>query len=89
MARRTKPSTPEYFFSRVDTAGKTADDCWEWKDSINYAGYGRLLWNGQRVMAQRVAALIAGKIPDIDAPELVTQTCKNRRCCNPDHIRTK
>lgn len=89
MARRLKPSTPEYFLKRIAHEGKTSADCWEWQGSVNYAGYGRLLWNGQRVMAHRVMALLAERIPDIDAPEFVAQTCKNRKCCNPDHLAVK
>jgi hypothetical protein len=33
--------------------------------------------------------MLTGKIPDIDAPEFVTQTCGNRKCCNPGHLKTK
>lgn len=89
MARRPKPSTHEYFFSRVDHETRTPAECWEWRDAINYAGYGRLMWKEQRVMAHRVAAMLTGKISDIDAPEFVTQTCGNRKCCNPNHLKTK
>ena len=85
MARRKKESTPEYFLSRINHDGP----CWEWTGPINHAGYGRLLWNGQRVMAHRVMAMLTNKITDIDAPEFVSQTCRNRKCCNPEHLTVK
>jgi hypothetical protein len=86
MARRPKPSTADYFLKRVLHETKTPDECWDWQGPVNYAGYGRLLWNGQRVMAHRVMAALTEKIPDIDAPEFVSQSCNNRRCCNPKHL---
>jgi hypothetical protein len=86
MARRKRESTAEGFLARIAHEGKPATDCWDWLGPLNYAGYGRLLWSGQRVMAHRVMALLTEKIPDIDSPDFVSQTCGNRKCCNPKHL---
>lgn len=89
MARRKKPSTAEYFLTRVDHEGRTPAECWNWTGPLTNSNYGRLLWNGQRVVAHRVMAMLVEKISDVDAPEFVSHTCKNRRCCNPDHLKIK
>jgi hypothetical protein len=86
MARRKRENTPEGFLARVDHENRTPNQCWDWKGPLNYAGYGRLLWNGQRVMAHRVMAVLVEKIPDIDASDFVSQSCGNRKCCNPGHL---
>ena len=86
MARRKRENTAESFITRVDHEGKSANDCWDWKGPLNYAGYGRLLWNGQRVMAHRVMAVLAEKMSDVDSPNFVSQSCGNRKCCNPSHL---
>lgn len=87
MARRPKVSTTENFLSRVDHMGKPEDACWDWMGGVNNAGYGRLMWNGRRAVAHRVMASLVNILPDIDSPEFVSHTCKNRRCCNPKHLK--
>ncbi|OGR27289.1 MAG: hypothetical protein A2139_07850 [Desulfobacca sp. RBG_16_60_12] len=58
--------------------------CWLWQGEINRNGYGRVWVNGKRLMAHRVTyEAFHGPI----APGLVLDhLCKNRQCCNPDHL---
>lgn len=71
------------WWSKVDRGG--ADHCWPWLQSCGSHGYGQT-WDGRTVRdAHRVAwTLTHGPIPD---GLTVDHSCRNRRCCNPDHMR--
>ena len=61
--------------------------CWPWTVSVNSGGYGMLLERGRgskRLTAHRLTYELAkGPIPsDLEIDHL----CRNRRCCNPDHL---
>jgi hypothetical protein len=60
--------------------------CHTWQGATNGKGYGVILGEGERRMryVHRLAYELAyGAIPD----ELVIDhKCRNRRCCNPDHL---
>lgn len=63
--------------------------CWPWMRSVGSHGYGQVGWHvgGKRVMflAHRVAwALAHGPIPE---GLTIDHKCRNRRCCNPAHLR--
>lgn len=58
--------------------------CWLWTGEINRNGYGRVWINGKRLMAHRVTyELFVGQIPE---NYVVDHLCRNRACCNPDHL---
>lgn len=62
----------------------TASGCWEWQASLTDGGYGQFFVQGKRWRAHRFAwVLHRGDIPD--GTEL-DHLCRNRRCCNPDHL---
>lgn len=62
----------------------TAGGCWEWQGELNRNGYGRVWVNGRRLMAHRVAyQLLVG---DIEPGLVLDHLCRNRRCCNPEHL---
>lgn len=67
------------FFSKVDAEGI----CWEWTGAITF-GYGRFRDGKSVVQAHRWAwKHMVGDVPDdMDLDHL----CRNRRCCNPDHL---
>lgn len=75
------------FWTHVQTSSPT--ECWPWLMSIGNHGYGQIGWseNGhtRMVLAHRLAwHLVNGVIPE----ELtIDHLCRNRRCCNPDHMR--
>lgn len=60
-------------------------DCWNWTGTLNNRGYGAVSW-GERNPKQvhrLIYELLIGPIPD--GKEL-HHKCKNRRCCNPEHL---
>lgn len=58
--------------------------CWVWQGEINRNGYGRVWINGKRLMSHRVTyELFVGEIPE---DYVVDHLCKNRACCNPEHL---
>lgn len=58
--------------------------CWEWQRGLNFGGYGSMRIEGKRWMAHRAAYELAiGPIPaGLDLDHL----CRNRKCCNPEHL---
>lgn len=68
------------FWARVDASG----DCWEWISTRNERGYGRLVFDGHKHSAPRVAwELLVGPIPSGMEPD---HLCRNPPCVNPDHL---
>lgn len=84
------PKTAEVFWAQVQEPN--GDCCREWKGSINKQGYGRLVWGDSDVAplkdtyAHRVAAQLSGLIEPF-SNEVIYQTCKNKLCCNPEHLK--
>lgn len=78
-----KPRPPEdRFWPKVDASG----DCWQWTAAVKDTGYGNF-WVGYDegwARPHRFAwELLVGPIPDgLDLDHL----CRNRLCCNPDHL---
>ena len=70
----------ERFWAKVNVDGV----CWEWEADLSAGGYGRFN-TGRRVEAtHRVAyKLLVGPIP---AKMQLDHLCRNRVCCNPDHL---
>lgn len=71
------------WWSRVDVCEPAA--CWLWLLSCGSHGYGQT-WDGTTVLlAHRVAWTLAnGEIP---GDLTIDHICRNRRCCNPSHLR--
>lgn len=69
----------------ADVDRSKPNECWPWVKSTASHGYGQT-WDGTTVrLAHRVAWTLAhGEIP---AEMTVDHTCRNRRCCNPSHLR--
>jgi hypothetical protein len=69
------------FWAQVD---KQEGECWQWNACKNPDGYGFFSTGGRSVAVHRIAyELTKGRIPDgLDVDHL----CKNRGCCNPDHL---
>lgn len=61
-----------------------ATGCWLWQGELNRNGYGRVWINGKRVMVHRaVWQVLRGPIAD---GLVLDHLCRNRGCCNPDHL---
>ena len=71
-------------FSDKIEFGEQYDDCWEWNGCRVRGGYGMFNMNGKNVYSHRFSyQLYKGDIPtglEID------HLCRNRACCNPDHL---
>ncbi len=58
--------------------------CWVWQNSRNNKGYGQVCVGGKVRSTHRVAyELLVGPIP---AGLHLDHLCRNRPCCNPDHL---
>jgi hypothetical protein len=61
-----------------------ATGCRVWVGAKNTKGYGRIRVGGKTMMAHRAAyELERGSIPE---GLQLDHLCRNRRCCNPDHL---
>lgn len=62
----------------------TASACWEWQGSTNGNGYGEIRIKQRKHYVHRLTVeLTRGPIADgMDIDHL----CRNRSCCNPDHL---
>jgi hypothetical protein len=67
---------------------ETPDGCWEWQGSRNTLGYGRVhikeLTGRTMVFAHRLVYEIL--VHDIPDGLEIDHLCKNKACCNPDHL---
>ena len=61
-------------------------DCWEWTGACTAAGYGVIRINYVNHYLHRLMwETLVGPIPDgLEIDHL----CRNRKCCNPDHLDT-
>lgn len=61
-----------------------AEGCWEWRGARDVTGYGRVRFGGRLLLVHRaVYELVVGAIP---AGLQIDHLCRNRSCCNPDHL---
>src|SRR4030042_1325620 len=77
------------FFSKILVSQETG--CWNWTGGQDGKGYGKFdhYINGKRVryFTHRVSWSIFKGNPN---PQMVNDhSCKNRACCNPDHLAEK
>lgn len=72
---------------RAKLAREAGSDCVVWTGRVSFNGYGRIGAGGRNareVRVHRVAYELAhGPIP---AGLQIDHLCRNRRCCNPDHL---
>lgn len=64
------------------------DRCWEWQGPLDSDGYGSHYGSGPTRRAHRLAYLYVHPGWDANPSELVLHSCDNRKCCNPNHLRT-
>ena len=73
--------TKKDFYDKLQPNG----DCLEWNGGFLYNGYGRTKAYGKYWSTHRLALHLEG----IDVTgHMVLHSCDNRRCCNPNHLRT-
>lgn len=70
----------------MDTIESTdPEECWEWKGTKNNAGYPLFSMKGRMYSAIRILYQIYYK-RNIEKGWIISHTCKNNECMNPDHI---
>lgn len=61
-----------------------AGECRNWTGYVGTSGYGELNVGGKKIAVHRyVFGEVHGEVP---AGLVVDHNCRNRRCCNPDHL---
>jgi hypothetical protein len=58
--------------------------CWLWLGYLNPAGYGNTGHSGKVWLTHRVVYIILRN--DIPSGLTIDHLCRNRACCNPDHL---
>lgn len=72
----------ERFFKFI---GVDENDCWNWLGFIDKHGYGKFTISGGCYFSHRVSFDIFNGIRSTDL--VIDHICKNRKCCNPEHLR--
>lgn len=73
----------EKFLSKINTS--MAKECWDWTGFIDRDGYGKFHIGKLCRFTHRISYEIF--IKKIDDGMVIDHICRNRRCCNPDHLR--
>lgn len=74
-------SVPDRLWSKVNKGAPHG--CWEWTGTTA-RGYGYMSVDGKPRPVHRIAyELVIGPIP---VNRVLDHLCRNRRCCNPDHL---
>ena len=71
----------------LDNVIPDENGCWIWQKSFGSHGYGNIATGGHRnETVHRVShEVFIGEIPK---GQLVLHSCDNRKCCNPEHLRS-
>jgi hypothetical protein len=63
------------------------NQCWNWQPRGGANGYRSTSFNGKHRLVHRVSAFFCLGLDLDDASQIVDHKCRNRMCCNPDHLR--
>jgi len=77
----------ETLLSSIRNNGDT--ECWEWTRQLSNAGFGRIKMKGNDGLIYIESAARANYMAfrgDISRETVVTRTCGNRLCINPEHL---
>jgi HNH endonuclease len=74
------PRQIKNFWAKVEIT----ETCWVWTASRYPTGYGHLKFFGKNAYSHRIAyQMLVGPIPE---GLTLDHLCRNRICCNPDHL---
>jgi hypothetical protein len=73
---------PERFQTKIDVDPNTG--CWTWTSSLSEKGYGTVWYQGRPQRTHRVVYELL--VDEIEEGLQIDHLCKNRACCNPDHL---
>lgn len=80
-ARKLRP-IKERFEAKVV---RLANGCWQWTGFVDKNGYGHLATSRRKHIRAHIYSFEAKHGPVPDGLQL-DHTCRNRWCCNPDHL---
>ena len=72
---------PDSFLKRVNIH---PDGCWEWTGATDTSGYGRYRYGGRHEPTHRLLWKLT--VADVAGDLELDHLCRNRVCCNPDHL---
>jgi len=79
------PLTPSEFRRLAARIEESPDGCWLWTGSPGVRGYGRIYLRGAAWQVHRlIYELFVGPIPE---GLVLHHRCRNKRCCNPAHLK--
>lgn len=78
------PTIEERFMAHVIV---DSNGCWVWTGSLLRSGYGQFKIFGTRPISAHRASLFLFRGFDLNRRCHVDHICRNRKCCNPDHLR--
>jgi hypothetical protein len=76
-------------WAHPETHPKVVSDehgCLVWQGTVHMRGYGRVRHQKQTWLVHRLVWI--ARHGDIPTGLVIDHVCRNRRCCNPDHLRT-
>ena len=85
MGKPTPIDVDEIWERMLPLVNKGAPDgCWQWTGQTDRGGYGKYVWQPDTYITHRIAyQALVGDIPEhLEIDHL----CRNRACCNPEHL---
>jgi hypothetical protein len=76
----------EKLLERINLKLDKTSDCWLWLGCKDRCGYGLIRYNYKNEKIHRMIWFIYNKI--IPQGHIIRHKCKNKNCCNPDHLET-
>ena len=69
---------------RFENRLRKTNYCWEWIGNKLKSGYGRMQYNGHRLLAHRLSYML--NVGSIFPGMEIHHKCNNKSCVNPNHL---
>ena len=73
----------------MNVSSSDENDCWHWQGQVSNSGYGRILLKGDEGNKMHSAHRASYElfIGEIEKDGIIVQSCGNRLCVNPAHLK--